>query len=758
MAGALVLTMQAHAQQNKNQGNNLDNVIQVKNGSFFYRAKDKSLPEADVAPNLVQMLGLNNKNSFVKLYEKKDDLGFTQFAFQQYFQNVKVDNAIILVHAKNGYVQSINGKIASLTNLVVTPSINKENALSYAKKALDVRKIIKSYPVELTIANTGKSDAYILAYKVRIDGTNAKSKIVMMQVYIDASTGKAIKQVNLIKSADVVGTAHTLYSGTVNLTVDSNATGYKMRDNTRKITTYDAGGCDVSQTSLPLFTNPRDYVNTTRNWNTAPALTETNMTSANNNVLFNLGAGNYPFIGGLIKRKIGTNLTTVSWPDITQYGSLVLPLSSKNIYQFPTDTSYSCGFGDMDFSGNSFELMDSVYFKVNNLTVGTHIWSDGNGNGGNYKIEMKNNPAADAHWGMQKTHDFYKIIFNRDSYDGNGSEVTNYINGMYPLSGTQDNASAMPSPYFCMVYGLGDGQMFDAFVGLDVMGHEFTHMVTESNGNGGLDYQGESGALNESFSDIFGTSIEFYTKGSAANWTIGEDLPFDGSALRSMSDPNLYQNPDTYEGDFWADPTNTGDGDEGGVHNNSSVQNKWFYLLSVGGTGINDNGDAYAVTGIGIEKAEKIAYRNLTTYIMPSSDYYDAYAGSKEATLDLFGSDSTQQEFNSVRNAWYAVGIGEIDTIPVPPPPPPVTSITGVKINNGDLQIYPNPASTTLTITSSINQKLDAQILNVVGVPVLKIQVGKGSNTFDISTLPKGVYMVRYNTGDKGYVQKFTVI
>ncbi|NIW45715.1 MAG: hypothetical protein GWN30_13480, partial [Gammaproteobacteria bacterium] len=64
--------------------------------------------------------------------------------------------------------------------------------------------------------------------------------------------------------------------------------------------------------------------------------------------------------------------------------------------------------------------------------------------------------------------------------------------------------------------------------------------------------------------------------------------------------------------------------DNGGVHTNSGVQNYWFYLLSEGGSGVNDNGDAYFVTGIGIEEAAQIAYRNLTVYLMPGSDYPDA--------------------------------------------------------------------------------------------------------------------------------------
>jgi len=284
-------------------------------------------------------------------------------------------------------------------------------------------------------------------------------------------------------------------------------------------------------------------------------------------------------------------------------------------------------------------------------------------------------------------------------------------------------------------------------VGLDVMGHEFTHMVTEHNGHGGLDYQGESGALNESFSDIFGTAIEFFAKGQDGNWNIGEGVMIAAPGyFRSMSAPKLAQNPDTYQGQYWKNPANLQDGDQGGVHTNSSVQNKWFYLLSQGGTGTNDKGNAYTVTGIGIEKAEKIAYRNLTEYITPSSTYMDAYNGSLEAALDLY-TNTSSQEYRSVKDAWYAVGIGDS-----------VTAINEIVVNENDLTLYPNPATGRVTISSAIDQKLEGQILNVVGVPVMNITVTKGLNPIDISGLAKGMYMIRYNTGTKGYVQKLSVL
>jgi hypothetical protein len=155
--------------------------------------------------------------------------------------------------------------------------------------------------------------------------------------------------------------------------------------------------------------------------------------------------------------------------------------------------------------------------------------------------------------------------------------------------------------------------------------------------------------MNEGFSDIFGTAIEFYAKGAGGNWLIGENI---GAAFRNMSNPNQFSQPDTYLGTFWA----TGTADNGGVHTNSGVLNFWFYLLSAGGSGTNDIGSAYTVTGIGIDEAAAIAYRTNTFYLTASSNYANARTFAIQAATDLYGAGS--QEVISTTNAWYAVGIG----------------------------------------------------------------------------------------------------
>lgn len=252
--------------------------------------------------------------------------------------------------------------------------------------------------------------------------------------------------------------------------------------------------------------------------------------------------------------------------------------------------------------------------------------------------------GVQAHFGAESTHKYYSQKHGRNSYNNAGAIIksyvsysTNYVNAFW--DGTR------------MTYGDGDGVQYGPLVSLDICGHEITHGVTEYSAN--LVYSYQSGALNESFSDIFGESIEKFASGTN-DWLMGDDIGAGGSggALRSMSNPNAYGNPDTFQGTYWY----SGSGDNGGVHTNSGVQNFWFYVLTAGKSGTNDNGDSYNVTGIGMDKAAAIAYRNLTVYLNSNSQYSDARAGAIQAAIDLYGAGSPEEI--ATTNAWYAVGVG----------------------------------------------------------------------------------------------------
>jgi len=332
--------------------------------------------------------------------------------------------------------------------------------------------------------------------------------------------------------------------------------------------------------------------------------------------------------------------------------------SAKVVYEQEKIQSIGVqGTAHTKYSGVRTIITDSLAIAQYNLNDptrggGVHTWNLNNGTNPSSRVEFtdadniwQNAPnnddyALDAHWAAEITYDYYLAKFNRNSLDDAGFPLNlnvhydnNYFNAFW--DGTDAN--------------FGDGSNgATALTALDIVGHEFTHGVTEK--TSGLNYAYESGALNESFSDIFGTLIEFYGKPATANWDVGEDI---GQTLRSMANPKQYGNPDTYLGQLWA----VGPADNGGVHTNSGVQNKWFYLLVQGDSGVNDKGDAYNVSGIGLTDAGKIAYRTNCFYLTQGAQYATARFYSILSAIDLFGACSPQVE--AVTNAWFAVGVGQ---------------------------------------------------------------------------------------------------
>ncbi len=260
--------------------------------------------------------------------------------------------------------------------------------------------------------------------------------------------------------------------------------------------------------------------------------------------------------------------------------------------------------------------------------------------------------ATDAMWGIEKTYDFFQNVLNRNSFDGAGGALNLYVHWGNNWFNAQWGQNTLR-------FGDGNG---NPLISLDVVGHELSHGVTQETAD--LIYQKESGALNESFSDLFGQSIEFYANpDSVRNWVIG-DKDF---KLRDMSNPNAYNNPDTYKGKFWTPTENCTppNNDNCGVHNNSGVQNFWFYLLCEGGTGINDLDSAYSVNSITYQNAIKISYQNLSSYLSESSDYEQSRFYTIQSAIELSGSDTSDMVENVV-NAWYAVGLGnKFSKIPV---------------------------------------------------------------------------------------------
>ncbi|HET7580604.1 MAG TPA: M4 family metallopeptidase, partial [Bacillales bacterium] len=230
--------------------------------------------------------------------------------------------------------------------------------------------------------------------------------------------------------------------------------------------------------------------------------------------------------------------------------------------------------------------------------------------------------AVSAQSNVEKVYQYYYNTFGRNSYDNNGAILRstvhygqNYNNAFW--NGRQ------------MVYGDGDGYTFSPLSGsIEVTAHELTHAVTQS--TAGLQYYGQSGALNESISDTFAYFVH------PNNFLIGEAVYTPGQpgdALRSLAHPSKYGQPENM-----SEYVQTSR-DNGGVHINSGIPNKAAYLT---------------IKSIGKNKAQKIYYHALTTYLGPQSQFSDARAALLQAAADLYGYGS---EYQAVANAWDAVGV-----------------------------------------------------------------------------------------------------
>ena len=312
-------------------------------------------------------------------------------------------------------------------------------------------------------------------------------------------------------------------------------------------------------------------------------------------------------------------------------------------------------------SGSSYILSDATrglgiqtFNSAKTATYPTTNFTDADNNwtATEYNNTNKDNGALDGHWGAEKTYDYWSTVHARNSYDNAGAKIKSYIHYNLIAAGYPDNNNAFWNGSV-MTYGDGSGTGgFDILTALDVAGHEIGHAVCSFTAN--LAYQNESGAMNEGFSDIWGACIEYNAAPTKSTWLIGEDIERRSGhlSLRSMSNPKTEGQPDTYKGTNWY----TGTADSGGVHTNSGVLNHWFYILSVGKSGTNDKGSSYAVTGITIAKAAKIAYRLESVYLTANSTYATARTSGIQAAVDLYGAGSA--EVIATTNAFYAVGVG----------------------------------------------------------------------------------------------------
>jgi Zn-dependent metalloprotease len=274
----------------------------------------------------------------------------------------------------------------------------------------------------------------------------------------------------------------------------------------------------------------------------------------------------------------------------------------------------------------------------------------------------------DAHVYSGYTYDYYFKRFGRRGLDNNNIRIRSLTNPVRRTPADVAQFFNRFSDFFVnafyagggvMLYGVGlppgftlGGQSWNPLSGaLDVVGHELTHGVTQFTSD--LIYQNESGALNEAFSDIMGTSIEFFFQpaGSGdlrADYLCGEDVVRPGG-LRSMENPQAYGDPDHYSRRF------LGTADNGGVHINSGIANQAFYLAIEGGTNRTSGLGVQGVGAANRDQIERVFYRAFTQMLPRNATFSLARAATIQAARDLFGASSNAER--AVTQAWTAVGV-----------------------------------------------------------------------------------------------------
>jgi Zn-dependent metalloprotease len=403
-----------------------------------------------------------------------------------------------------------------------------------------------------------------------------------------------------------------------------------------------------------------------------------------------------------------------------------------------------------------------LFASDGNHNIHTKKFNAGNSPWGSWNETKKAGPdwgdtyltETSAHYHVTNTWDYFFSTFGRNGYDGNGLELR--VATQLP-SNNAYYSDPPNSPHY-LYFGSTDGG-YDYGFEPSVVAHEFTHGITRYTAN--LAYVNQSGALNESFSDIFGIVYQaVMLDGGVTDWIEGNFIPNDLTLTRSLSNPssrgvhwsgnyqtdgngnyvlNQYGNyipiyelgqPNNFSGNNWCSncpSSGVENVDNGGVHINSGVQNRWFHILTAGDNNLN-------IQGIGMTKSARIAYLALTSNLMSSSQYNDSKNATIQAAMQLFGECS--QEHISVVRAWNAVSVSAGS-------PCPGVSVEEL-VSQDDVIIYPNPTSSTLNFEISKSLDENVRIFDLNGKIVKNLEIKNTYYSTDVSELERGVYFVHF--------------
>lgn len=435
----------------------------------------------------------------------------------------------------------------------------------------------------------------------------------------------------------------------------------------------DGAKCVVHYNKMGIANLISGNLRTIENLNTKPRITDMQSKARAIEIIKNgqfTGAIIHRTIDSLFECSDGTLVIFVS-DDVPHlaykhYIRSMIPSLNKRIYIDADTGGYLGGFCTIcDVSTSASTVYSGIRPIETQLLNGSYVLRDlyrGSGvmtyrqNTDNYEspdntwsnLSDYDRASIDAHWGLEKTYDFYFSKFGRNSYDNYGSCIVSYVNYKEENNGIMiDWPNAKWDGYTHCIY-FGRYYNGNSFASLDVAAHELTHGVTQCTSD--LNYERESGAINEGMSDVFAACVENEYKTGSQIWKMGEDIISYG--MRDLSNPTCKY----YHGSGWVNTnqTPTYNNDYCGVHTNSGVFSYWFYLISEGGSGVNQSNLNYPVQSIGLDNAIKICYLMNSAYLSSNSTYSDAKTASYIAAQALGYSDIVIEQ---LRKAWIDVGV-----------------------------------------------------------------------------------------------------
>lgn len=604
------------------------------------QSKGTTYTKAEIKPVLANYLGVRGGIDEPKM-DKTTSMGDVEvIEFQQYFKGVKVDRAKFKAHLKKGSLDLMNGAwydIPATTS--TTPTLTKSEALVFAK----TRVAASLYMSDLIQKNINET----ADLKVK--------EALFREMQQSGPAGEVV----FIKNFNKENVAEMRLAYKFNI--------YAAKPLSRSWVYVDAKNGEI----LLIDAIIKHVNEAPTNTASVPTMVQTRYAGLKSIQVKQI-SGNDPNNG--------------------------LPLVSSNPFEIYVPGAPTYALID-DTRGNGVETYDlngvgglplslpALYSQAKSFTDVNNNWTLAEHKRGGANEAENDDFGWDAHWGAGVVYDYWNVTHNRLSYDGQNTKIRSFIHSGLAFDNAFWNGSVM-------TYGDGSGTAANGFkplTSLDVCAHEVGHGVCEFTAD--LVYAKESGAMNEGYSDIWAACAEYFaiktvdpTLASVYKpFYIGEQIsatPED--PLRRMDNPKAAGDPDTYGGQLWVNPNCSPSlaNDQCGVHNNSGVLNKWFYLLSVGSgagsgpdaiyagedDGVNDAvttgpvelqhpANVYQVNGVGFEVAENIAYQ--TELLLTTTA---TFAEAREVSIAIATSISgnpCSPLVESVTNSWYAVGVGD---------------------------------------------------------------------------------------------------